>query len=337
MPRTNRKITLVARPVGRPQESDFALVEEPVPELDDGQFLIQTTYLSVDPYMRGRMNERKSYADPVGLGDVMVGQAVGKVVESKNDRFAAGDVVAGMIGWQEYLVTDGTEIRKVRTGDQPISTALGVLGMPGLTAYFGLLDIGNPQAGETVVVSGAAGAVGATVGQIAKLKGCRVVGIAGSDEKVAYLTDELGFDAAFNYKTTDNYFGKLKELCPDGIDVYFDNVGGPISDAVFPLINIGARVVICGQIALYNATELEQGPRLFWKLIEKQAKIEGFLVFQYADRYREGMADLSQWVAAGRIKYRQRIDDGLENAPKIFLGLFDGRNIGKQLVRVNPE
>ncbi len=337
MARINRQVTLAARPVGRPKESDFALVESPIPELEEGQFLIRTIYLSVDPYMRGRMNDRKSYAEPVKLGEVMVGEAVGKVEASKHPKFEVGDIVAGRIGWQEYCVTDGTEIRKVRTGGQPISTALGVLGMPGLTAYFGLLDIANPQPGETVVISGAAGAVGSTVGQIAKIKGCRVIGIAGSDEKVAYLIDELGFDAAFNYKTTDDYIKKLAELCPDGIDVYFDNVGGPLTDAVFPLINVNARVAVCGQIALYNSTELEQGPRLLWKLIEKQARMEGFLVFQFVDRFREAMADLAKWVDEGKIKYRERIDDGLENAPKIFLGLFDGVNTGKQLVRVSQE
>jgi len=337
MSRVNRQITLAARPVGTPKESDFALVETPVPELEEGQFLIQTVYLSVDPYMRGRMNDRKSYAEPVKLGAVMVGEAVGKVVESKHPKFQVGDVVAGMIGWQEYLVSDGTEIRKVHTGSQPISTALGVLGMPGMTAYFGLLEIADPQPGETVVISGAAGAVGSTVGQIAKIRGCRVVGIAGSEEKIAYLTDELGFDAAFNYKTTDDYISKLAELCPEGIDVYFDNVGGPITDAVFPLINKHARISICGQISQYNATELEQGPRLLWKLIEKQAKVEGFLVFQFFDKFRAAAADLSKWVEEGKIKYRERIDDGLENAPKIFLGLFEGANIGKQLVKVSEE
>ncbi|QDU43667.1 Putative NADP-dependent oxidoreductase YfmJ [Symmachiella dynata] len=337
MSRINRQITLAARPVGRPQESDFALVETPIPELEEGQFLIHTTYLSVDPYMRGRMNDRKSYAEPVKLGDVMVGEAVGKVVESKHPKFDVGDIVAGSIGWQEYCVTDGTDIRKVRTGNQPVSAALGVLGMPGLTAYFGLLEIADPAAGETVVVSGAAGAVGSTVGQIAKIRGCRVVGIAGTDEKVAYLTDELGFDAAFNYKTTKDYVAKLAELCPEGIDVYFDNVGGPITDAVFPLLNKHARVSVCGQISQYNATKLEQGPRLLWKLIEKQARVEGFLVFQFIDKFRTAMVDLAHWVEEGQLKYRENIEEGLENAPKIFLGLFDGENIGKQLVRVSPE
>ncbi|QDT48064.1 Putative NADP-dependent oxidoreductase YfmJ [Symmachiella dynata] len=337
MSRINRQITLAARPVGRPQESDFALVETPIPELEEGQFLIHTTYLSVDPYMRGRMNDRKSYAEPVKLGDVMVGEAVGKVVESKHPKFDVGDIVAGSIGWQEYCVTDGKDIRKVRTGNQPVSAALGVLGMPGLTAYFGLLEIADPAAGETVVVSGAAGAVGSTVGQIAKIRGCRVVGIAGTDEKVAYLTDELGFDAAFNYKTTKDYVAKLAELCPEGIDVYFDNVGGPITDAVFPLLNKHARVSVCGQISQYNATKLEQGPRLLWKLIEKQARVEGFLVFQFIDKFRTAMVDLAHWVEEGQLKYRENIEEGLENAPKIFLGLFDGENIGKQLVRVSPE
>ena len=239
----NRKFTLAARPVGYPKPSDFDLVTEPIPVPKDGELLVHTNYLSVDPYMRGRMNDRASYAPNVQIGEVMVGTVVGEVVASKNPDFQVGDIATGGLGWQEYGVSDGNNLRKVDPTLAPISTALGILGMPGLTAYFGLLEICNPQAGETVFVSAAAGAVGSLVGQIAKIKGCRAVGSAGSDEKVDYVVDELGFDAAFNYKTTEDYGTQLAELCPDGIDAYFDNVGGAITDAVFPLINVKARSI----------------------------------------------------------------------------------------------
>jgi NADPH:quinone reductase len=336
MTQSNRQILLAARPVGWPKESDFQLAESLVPDVGDGQILVRTVYLSVDPYMRGRMNDRKSYMPPVGLGDVMTGGVVGKVVKSKNSRFAEGDYVTGLLGWQNYALSDGKGIRKIGT-DPPISTALGVLGMPGLTGYFGLLEIGKPKSGETVVVSGAAGAVGSLVGQIAKIKGCRVVGIAGTDEKVQHLVDDLEFDAAYNYKTVSSHYNQLNETCPDGIDVYFDNVGGPITDAVFGLINTNARVAVCGQIALYNQEKAEPGPRFLWKLIERQARVEGFLVFQFADRYKEAFAELTEWVRSGQIKYRETIVEGLENAPKAFIGMMRGENIGKQLVKVSDE
>jgi len=331
----NRQILLAARPVGFPKETDFRLVDSSLPDLAPGQFLVRSIFLSVDPYMRGRMNDRKSYAEPVGIDEVMVGGVVGEVIESQHEKFGVGKLVVGMFGWQEYAISDGTEVRIVDTGSAPISTALGVLGMPGLTAYCGFLDICQPKEGETVVVSGAAGAVGSVVGQIAKLKGCQVVGVAGSDAKVAHLVDDLGFDAALNYKSTDDYYGKLRELCPEGIDCYFDNVGGPISDAAFALINRFARIAICGQISQYNAQKLEQGPRLLWKLIEKQAKVEGFLVFQYVSQFREAMQQLSEWVDSGKLKYRERIVDGLENAPRAFLEMLQGENIGKQLVKIS--
>jgi hypothetical protein len=337
MDRVNRQITLAARPAGCATELDFQLVESPVPPLKDGEILVRSIYLSVDPYMRGRMNARKSYAPPVEVGEVMTGGAVGKVIESRNPRFAEGSIVTGMFGWQEYAVSNGEGVRKVDPALAPISTALGVLGMPGLTAYFGLLDLGMPKAGETVVVSGAAGAVGSIVGQIARIKGCRAVGIAGSDEKVKVLTDELGFDAAFNYKTTENYVRALKERCPAGIDIYFDNVGGPLTDAVFPLINLKARILICGQICQYNLEKPDMGPRLLGRLIEMRAKIEGFLVFDYAGRAKEGIGQLAEWLRAGQIQYRETIVSGLENAPRAFLGLFDGTNLGKQLVKVSEE
>jgi len=289
--------------------------------------------MSVDPYMRGRIRDRKSYAPPVGLGEVMVGGAVGKVLESRGTPFSVGDIVVGGLGWQEYAVADGKELRKVDPEAGPISTSLGVLGMPGITAYFGLLDICDPQPNETVVVSAAAGAVGSAVGQIAKIKGCRAVGIAGSDEKVRHLIEDLGFDAAFNYKTSETG-GKLREYCPDGVDVYFDNVGGAITDAVFPLLNTKSRVAVCGQISQYNLEEPELGPRLLWHLIVKRAKVQGFLVFDYQNRYDVALAELSEWVRGERLKYRERIAEGIENAPRAFIEMLSGKNTGKQLVKL---
>ncbi|REK09909.1 MAG: NADP-dependent oxidoreductase [Planctomycetota bacterium] len=332
--RTNRMFTLASRPKGMPQESDFKLVEAPVPEPADGQCVVKALYVSVDPYMRGRISEAKSYAAPVEIGGVMVGGVVGEVVESKNPRFAVGDIVQGEFGWQEYALTDGRGVRKIDPTIAPISTAIGVLGMPGLTAYFGLLDIGQPKEGETVVVSGAAGAVGSIVGQIAKIKGCRAVGIAGTDEKCKYLVDELGFDAAFNYKTTDNNVEKLKELCPQGIDVYFDNVGGEITDAVIPLLNVKARMSICGQISQYNLQKQETGPRWLWALIVKQARAEGFLVFQFADKFQQGAVEMAGWIKDGKLKFREDIVEGFENLPKAFIGMLQGDNTGKRLVKV---
>lgn len=331
----NRQITLVTRPTGWPKESDFKLIETPVPVPGPGQVLIRSLYLSVDPYMRGRMNDRASYADPVKLGAVMTGGVVGQVIQSNDAKFPESAYVYGLLGWQDYAVSDGSDIHIVNAELAPLSSYLGILGMPGLTAYFGLLDIGQPKSGETVLVSGAAGAVGSIVGQIAKLKGCRVVGVAGTDEKVKLLTDELGFDAAFNYRSQTDYFAKLKELSPQGIDVYFDNVGGTLTDAVFHRINIHARICVCGQISQYNLTEVELGPRLLWKLIEKRAKVQGFLVFDYASRFKEGMTQLAAWLKSGDLQYRETIVKGLENTPQAFLGMLHGQNIGKQVVQVS--
>jgi NADPH:quinone reductase len=334
----NRQILLAARPAGFPKDSDFKLVESPVPTPGDGQILVRSIYLSVDPYMRGRMNDVKSYAPPVQIDEVMGGGAVAKVVQSNNPAFKEGDIVEGMFGWQDHAVSDGQGVRKIDPTLAPISTALGVLGMPGLTAYFGLLEIGNPQPGETVVVSGAAGAVGSLVGQIAKIKGCRAVGIAGGDDKIAYLTDELGLDAAFNYKTESDYYRKLSELCPRGIDVYFDNVGGAITDAVFRLINTKARISICGQISQYNLEKPEMGPRLILTmLLVRQARAEGFLVFQFANKYPEGLKQIAQWLKEGKLKYKEDIEQGIENTPAAFMAMLKGRNVGKQLVKVSEE
>lgn len=330
----NKQMTLAVRPVGFPKESDFKLVESPIPTPGPGEFLVRVLYLSVDPYMRPLIGEGRSYRAAVEIGDVITGGGVGEVTQSNHPGFAVSEIVEGYFGWQQYAISDGSGVRKVDPNLAPISTALGVLGMPGLTAYFGLLDIGQPQAGESVVVSGAAGAVGSLVGQIAKIKGCHVVGIAGTDEKVRYLTEECGFDKAFNYKTTRNYYRKLKELCPNGIDVYFDNVGGAITDAVFRLINVRARIVVCGQISQYNLERPEMEPRWLWALIVKQARAEGFLVFQFAERYPEGLAQMAQWLKEGKLKYRETITEGIENAPRAFIGMLKGENIGKQLVKV---
>ena len=337
MANSNRQITLAARPKGFPQESDFQIVAAPVGVPGEGECLVQVIYLSVDPYMRGRLRDVESYAPPVKIGQLMVGRVVGRVLESRHDGYQQGDVVFGDLGWQEYAVAKGEALVRIDPQAAPISMALGVLGMPGLTAYFGLLDICRPRSGETVVVSAAAGAVGSIVGQIAKIKGCHVVGIAGSDEKVHYVTQDLDFDAAFNYKVVDDYSTVLRELCPIGIDAYFDGVGGAITDAVIPLLNVKARVAICGQISQYNLETPEMGPRLLWHLIIKRAKVEGFLVMDYAARREEGLRKLSEWVRSGKIKYRERIAEGIENAPRAFMEMLAGRNIGKQLVRVSGE
>jgi NADPH:quinone reductase len=333
-PRVNRQFTLAARPVGMPKELDFQLVEAPVPPLSEGQLLLRTLFLSVDPYMRSRMNGIKTYADPVNIGQVMVGGTVIQVVDSKNPKFQVGDVFEGYSGWQEYSVSGGEKLRKLDPQSAPISTALGALGMPGMTAYFGLIDICKPQPGETVVVSGAAGAVGSLVGQIAKILGCRTIGIAGSDEKVSWLVNELGFDAAFNYKTAENYVSALKELCPAGIDCYFDNVGGEITDAVFPVLNPRSRISVCGQISQYNAQKRDPGLRILIYLLSKQARAEGFLVYQFADRYPEGIAQMARWIKDGKLKYREQIVEGFENTPAAFIGMLKGENIGKMLVKV---
>ncbi len=330
----NRQFVLASRPTGLPDASTFQMVETPIPALKDGEFLAKAMYLSVDPYMRGRISQARSYAQPVEVGGVMVGGGVARVVESKNPNFAAGDIVDVYMGWQEFIVSNGKGVRKLDPSIAPVSTALGVLGITGLTAYFGLLDVCHPKAGETVVVSGAAGAVGSIVGQIAKIKGCHTVGIAGGDDKVAWILKDCGFDAAFNYKTEGNYSAKLKELCPKGIDVYFDNVGGALTDAVLMQLNTFARVSICGQISQYNNAKPEMGPRLIGMLIVARAKMQGFLVSDYAPRFGEALVEMAGWLREGKLKYREDIVDGFENMPKAFIGLFHGENTGKRLVRI---
>jgi len=334
---TNRKIVLASRPAGPATEENFRLEESPIPDPAEGEFTVKIHYLSVDPYMRGRMNDSRSYAAPVQIGEVMTGGAVGTVIASKSSKYTVGDVVQGQFGWQEYAISNGAGTRKVDASLAPISTSLGILGMPGLTAYFGLLDICDPKPGETVVVSGAAGAVGSYVGQIAKIKGCKTVGIAGTDDKVKHLVDDLGYAVAYNYRTVENHYKKLRELCPDGIDVYFDNVGGAITDAVLMQLNVHARVGICGQISQYNNAKPEMGPRLLGMLIVARAKVQGFLVSDYAPRFAEGLQAMAGWMRDGKLQYREQFEEGIENAPKAFLGLLEGKNTGKQLVRISAE
>ncbi|WP_436926001.1 NADP-dependent oxidoreductase [Halosimplex amylolyticum] len=332
---TNRQFRLAKRPEGKPDRETFELAETDVPEPGPGEALVRTRYLSVDPYMRDRMSAGESYADPWDVGDPLRGGAVGEVVDSSGAEFEGGDIVVGNLEWADYTTAPGTELTAVDPDLAPISTALGVLGMPGRTAYFGVREVAEPKPGDTFVVTGAAGAVGSVAGQIAKLSGARVVGFAGSDEKVSFLEDDLGFDAGINYKATDDYRAALDEAAPDGVDAYFDNVGGPITDAVFTKLNVDARVAVCGQISLYNATERPTGPRKLPGLISTRARVEGFLVRDFAPRFGQATKRLGEWVASGEIEYRETITEGLENAPDAFLGLFEGENIGKQLVKVS--
>jgi NADPH-dependent curcumin reductase CurA len=338
--RTNRRIVLASRPEGAPQPSNFRLEQSPAPEPRDGQVLLRTLWLSLDPYMRGRMSAARSYAKPVEVGEPMVGGTVNEVVASKHPDFKPGDILLGYAGWQDYAVSDGTGLRKLDPRRAPISTALGVLGMPGMTAYTGLLTIGQPKPGETVVVAAATGPVGSLVGQIAKIKGCRAVGIAGGKEKCRYLIDELGFDAAVDHRSK-NFADELREACPKGIDVYFENVGGAVWDAVFPLLNDFARIPVCGLIAQYNMTELPSGPdrtpQLFRQVLTKRLAIRGFIVWDFADQAEAFERDVSTWLKQGKIKYKEDVVEGLENAPQAFLGLLQGKNFGKLLVRVSKQ
>jgi len=332
---SNREWILAARPEGEPEMDSFELRERDVPEPEHGELLVRVRYLSVDPYMRGRMRDAESYAEPWDVGDAMSGGVVGEVVESESEAYDAGDLVTGNGTWADYSVLDADSAVSVDPAVADLPAHLGVLGMPGRTAYFGLLDVGEPTPGDTVVVSGAAGAVGSVVGQIARLNGCRVVGFAGSEEKVAWLTDDLGFDAAINYKTTDDYRAALDDAAPDGVDVYFDNVGGPITDAVFARLNLDARVAVCGQIAHYNDESVPTGPRKLPQLIATRAKVEGLLVRDFAPRFAQATERLAAWVESGNLVHRETVVEGLENAPDAFLGLFSGENIGKQVVRVS--
>ena len=335
MDETTRRWHLAARPDGEPDMDSFELRETDVPTPARGELLVRVRYLSVDPYMRGRMRDSESYAEPWAVGDALRGGVVGEVVESESAQYDVGDLVTGEGTWGDYSVLDADDVAPVDPSVADLPAYLGVLGMPGRTAYFGLLDVAEPKPGDTVVVSGAAGAVGSVVGQIAKLNGCRVVGFAGSDEKTSWLTDDLGFDAAVNYKETDDYGAALDDVAPEGVDVYFDNVGGPITDAVFTKLNLDARVAVCGQIAHYNDETTPTGPRKLPLLIAPRARVQGLLVSDYATRFGEATKQLSAWVAEGTISHRETVVEGLENAPDAFLGLFSGDNIGKQVVRVS--
>ncbi len=332
----NRRILLANRPPAEPTLSDFELVESPLPDLADGEVLVRAIYLSIDPYMCGRMRATRSYTAAAQIGEVMVGGIVGVVTASNSDRLHEGDIVEGRLGWQAYAAARADELRRIDPTLATISTALGVLGMPGRTAYFGLLEVGRPQPGETVLVSAASGAVGGVVGQIAKRKGCRTVGIVGSEAKRAYILDELGYDAAINHKT-DDLDAALREACPDGVDVYFDNVGGRVLDAVLDHINLHARIAICGMISEYNLAEPELARRPTRTLLTRRARMQGLLVSDYEDRYDEAQAKMAAWVQGGQLKYREDIVEGLENAPAALIRVLRGENFGKQLVKVSED
>jgi len=337
---TNRRIVLAARPQGAPQSSDFSMISEPIPDLGEGEIISRTIYLSLDPYMRGRMNEGKSYAAPVEIGETMCGGTVSQVLKSNNPEFAKDDYILTYDGWQEYAVSDGKGARKLDPTQAPISTAVGVLGMPGMTAYMGLLEIGQPHSGETVVVAAATGAVGSNVGQIARLKGCRVVGIAGSTEKCEFALNELGFDACINYKDA-GFRDSLKTACPEGIDVYFENVGGMVFEAIIPLLNFQSRIPVCGLIAHYNDTELPSGPNVLPKLMRmvltQRVTIRGFIVSDFSNKQGAFLRDMSKWIADGKIKYKEDIVEGLDNAVGAFQGLLEGSNFGKLLIQVSED
>lgn len=336
---TNRRIVLASRPVGAPTDTDFRLENSDKPAPGEGEMLLRSVYLSLDPYMRGRMSDAKSYAEPVAIDDVMVGATVCQVEASNHPEFEAGEWVLAYTGWQDYGISNGEGLIKLGKTPTHPSYALGVMGMPGFTAYMGLLDIGQPKAGETLVVAAATGAVGSMVGQIGKLKGCRVVGIAGGEEKCRFAKEQLGFDECIDHKA-DDFAEQLTKACDNGIDIYFENVGGKVFDAVMPLLNTSARIPLCGLISQYNATSLPEGPdrlsMLMGQLLVKRIKMQGFIIFDdYAHRYNEFANDMGQWLAEGKIHYREHLVEGLENAPQAFIGLLEGKNFGKLVVQTN--
>ncbi|MEF1290163.1 NADP-dependent oxidoreductase [Vibrio sp. M260118] len=335
----NRRIVLASRPVGAPVADNFRLEESTKPTPKQGEVLLRSVYLSLDPYMRGRMSDAKSYADPVALDEVMVGGTVCQVEASNHPDFEVGEWVLGFTGWQDYGISNGEGLIKMGKSPSYPSYALGVMGMPGFTAYMGLLDIGQPKQGDTLVVAAATGAVGSMVGQIGKLKGCRVIGVAGGEEKCLYAKEQLGFDECIDHKA-DNFAEQLAQACDKGIDVYFENVGGKVFDAVMPLLNTGARIPLCGLISQYNATSLPDGPdrmsMLMAQLLIKRIKMQGFIIFDdYAHRYNEFAQQMGQWLAEGKIHYREHLVDGLEQAPEAFIGLLEGKNFGKLVVQTN--
>ncbi len=334
---SNRQVRLKSRPTGIPQAEHFEIVEVEIPPVGDGEFLVRNEYLSVEPAMRGWVNAVANYAKPVGIGEVMRSFAAGRVVASRHRDYAQGDAVMGMLGWQDYAVSDGRSItRKVKEVGLPLSLSLGILGLNGVTAYFGLLEVGQPRPGDTVVVSTAAGAVGSAVGQIAKLMGCRTVGIAGGAVKTRLCREEFGYDAAIDYKAGD-VGGALKAACPRGADVYFDNTAGAISDAVWAQLATGARVVICGTASVANWDPAPMGPRVERHLLVKRARAQGFLVFDYQHRYEEAVGRLADWVRAGRLRYREDIAEGIEACPDAIASLYRGDNLGKRLIRLRPD
>jgi NADPH-dependent curcumin reductase CurA len=330
----SHEIRLKNRPAGLPSESDFELAEVTLPPLGERQVLIQNIYMSVDPYMRGRMVDRKSYVPPFQLNQPLEGGCVGRVAESKNEEYQIGDFVLGMLGWREYFISDGTGLLKIDPKVAPIQAYLGTLGIPGLTAYVGLLDIGKPKQGETVFVSAASGAVGSVVCQIAKLKECHVVGSAGSDEKVSWLLQEAGVNAAFNYKAVDDIIAEVGRQCPKGIDVYFENVGGVHLQAALEHMNTFGRIVMCGAISMYNATKPIPGPPNLFNVTSRQLTLQGFIVRDHLSKLGQFYADMGKWIAEGKIKWKETIVEGLENAPQAFIGLFKGENFGKMIVKV---
>lgn len=330
----NQTIVLDKRPVGKPRLTDFKFVEEKKPQIGTAEILLKTTYVSVDPYLRGRMSDAKSYSAPFELQKPISSGVVAEVVESNLAGFSKGDFVSGMLDWKEYQKSDGKGLLKVDPVKAALSAYLGVLGMTGLTAYLGLTEIGKPKNGETLVVSGAAGAVGSVAGQIGKLLGCRVVGIAGTDEKVEMLKAKYGFDAAINYNTTGNMKEAIAAACPDGVDVYFDNVGGEITDAVLANINQFARLIICGSISVYNETSVPVGPRVETTLVKNSALMQGFIVRNYAAKFPEAIEHLSGWLQAGKLTYSETIVEGFNHIPEAFIGLFEGKNNGKMIVKI---
>jgi NADPH-dependent curcumin reductase CurA len=330
----SREIRLVARPQGFPGEDLFEVAETPIPDPAEGQVLIRNAYFSVDPYMRPRMNDVRSYVAPFTLGEAMTGGAVGRIAVSRNARYPEGDWVLHQLGWREWALSDGVALRRLDPAAAPISTSLGVLGMPGFTAWYGVFVLGLPQEGETVLVSGAAGAVGSAAGQVAAIAGCRVIGSAGSAEKLAWLR-ELGFDAAFNYREQTPREA-LAELAPDGIDIYFDNVGGDHLEAAIGALRTHGRVVACGSISRYNDAEAAPGPRNMFLVVTKRLRLQGFIITDHFDHFAEFAREATEWVRDGRLRYRETVVDGIENAPKAFLGLLRGENIGKMLVKVGP-
>jgi hypothetical protein len=330
----NKQILLKSRPIGKPTVENFEIVDAPASLANEGELLVKAKYVSVDPYMRGRMSDAKSYVPAFEVGKAIEGGVVAEVIESHHSNFKEGDMVVASLKWQEIQAVAADKVTKLDKKIAPLSYYLGILGMPGLTAYFGLLEIGKPVAGETVVVSGAAGAVGVVVGQIARIKGCHVIGIAGSDEKTTYLINKLKFDDVINYHTTKNMEEAIAKSCPNGVDIYFDNVGGGISDAVIAHINKGARIILCGQISLYNDTEIPVGPRPQATLLKKSALMQGFIVSNYASRFPEGVRQLSHWLDKNKLSYQETIIKGFEKLPEAFIGLFEGKNTGKLLVEI---